>query len=84
MVADVARRSIILGARAMKAILEYDLPHDQYEFDCAITATAMRRALRETFYYLRDQKKHNAHKTRDSAELTFETVADFMEGIEIP
>jgi hypothetical protein len=50
----------------MKAILEFNLPEDQEEFDAASKAWKYRAAVSQVDRYLRDQLKYNSDNLQDN------------------
>jgi len=43
----------------MKHVIEFELPEDQYELDCAILGRKLVRAVVEYQEWLRDRMKHH-------------------------
>ena len=50
----------------MKAILEFNLPEDQEEFDASSKAWKYRAAVSQFDRYLRDQLKYNSDNLQDN------------------
>jgi len=53
----------------MKAILEFDIPTEQDEFDCAINGTRYKGIIDELFNLLRNKKKYENKKSIPITEL---------------
>ena len=66
----------------MKAILKFNLPEEQYEFDRAVRAGDYLLSLTEIFQALRALNKYGGHQNKLTSDLlgdTFETcIADYL------
>ena len=60
----------------MKAILEFNLPEDEREFDLAGKSMSISLAIREFDQYLRNEVKYNSHKYSEAELNTFVTVRE--------
>ena len=63
----------------MKAILEFDLPDDKYDFRCANEGATLRGVLRDLDNWLREKLKYgHAFKSADAA---LEAARDELHGL---
>lgn len=60
----------------MKAILKYDLPDDQTEFEWAVNANKMYFVLWELDQYLRSNTKYAPEGTHEEAYTAYELTRD--------
>lgn len=65
----------------MKAILEFNLPDDEYDYTCARNGAHYRRALVEIGEYLREQRKY-AQLTAEQAKLLERIDAAFVDALD--
>lgn len=67
----------------MKAILEFDLPEDQAEFDNAVLAGTMYSAIHDVANQVRSQLKHGAPETdREVLQRVFEQLYDIIDKLD--
>ena len=62
----------------MKAIIEYNLPDDQYEYDMSLSAIKMHTAMMEMGNYLRSEYKYNEY-SEEKAEYINEINVKFWQ-----
>jgi len=56
----------------MKVIVEYDLPEDEYKYECSLAATRMKLAFSTILENLRAREKYNDRLSEDAiAELQY-------------
>ena len=56
----------------MKAILDFDLPDNQHDFDCAVDGAKWMSAMWELNEWLRSQTKYPANTMSDDTHQAFE------------
>jgi hypothetical protein len=64
----------------MKAILEFDLPEDKFEFEIATTASKWVFAMWEFDQHLRSEMKYNSHDWSDEKYETYEKLREKLLG----
>lgn len=65
----------------MKAILEFDLPDNQHDFNCAVDGVKWMSAICELNEYLRSQTKYAPDTMSDDTFNTFVLVSDKLHEI---
>jgi len=60
----------------MKAILEFNLPEDQLDFDLAVNGSSWMHSMWELDQWLRSQIKHPAAEMSDDTYKAFEDTRD--------
>ena len=66
----------------MKAILEFDLPEDNFEFQCAINGIALRRSICDFQEYMRQMYKYNERISDDEKKMIQHLREQFQEILE--
>jgi len=64
----------------MKHVIEFELPEDQYELDCAILGGKLVRAVVEYQEWLRDRMKHHGESALEPAQ---KALFEIMEESEV-
>ena len=66
----------------MKAILEFDLPDDEYDFRCANEGAALRGVLRDLDNWLREKLKygHDFEDAGSALEAARNELRDLLQG----
>lgn len=65
----------------MKAILEFDLPDNQHDFDCAVDGAKWMSAMWDLNDWLRSQTKHAPDTMSDDTFNTYVLVSDKLHEI---
>jgi hypothetical protein len=52
----------------MKVIVEYNLPEDEHDYECAIAGPKIRAAMSSFLRHLRDREKYNDKLSEDAVE----------------
>ena len=66
----------------MKATLNFDLPEDSFEFQCAINGIALRRSICDFQEYMRQLYKYNQAISEEEKQLVQHLREHFQEMLE--
>ena len=66
----------------MKATLNFDLPEDSFEFQCAINGVALRRSICDFQEYMRQMYKYNERISDAEKEMIQHLREQFQEMLE--
>ena len=66
----------------MDAMLNFDLPEDNFEFQCAINGIALRRSICDFQEYMRQMYKYNERISDDEKKMIQHLCEQFQEILE--